>query len=88
MPYGSAAGNRALRANFGDDHLDSKNILYVALHRQETPGDVSTVLGDEPTSTGGYARVAVNNTDTEWDGAGLSVTKVNEIRWHIDSGLW
>lgn len=81
MPYGSDAPRlRALKANFGTSRLTgAPAILYVCLRRHAT--DPATVLGTEPDSTGGYARVAVDNLDASFTFTATGLSNAAEIRW-------
>lgn len=80
MPYGSAAARlNAFKGNFGTDRVASAPAtLYTALRRSATP---ATVLGAEPDSTGGYARVAVSNVDASWTFTATGGSNAAEIRW-------
>lgn len=81
MPFGSTAPRlRAFKANFGSSRLTgAPAILYVNLRRHAT--DPATVLGTEPDSTGGYARVAMNNNDADWTFTTTGGSNAAEIRW-------
>jgi len=91
MPYGSTTARAFMLASLlgSAKRAGAPGTLYAALCRQATPGDVSTVLGTEPDSTGDYARVAFTNDDAFWtlDGAGLGTNDV-ELRWPLATGLY
>lgn len=89
MPFGSEAVRlQALKGLFGSDavSIGAAGTYYFALQRHsETP---QTSLGAEPDSTGGYARVAVANADTEWTFSGAGLTNTNEVRWPVATDLY
>lgn len=90
MPYGDDAVRlRAFKANFGTSRLaGAPATLYLALRRQATVGQEGTVLGTEPDSTGGYARVAFANTDAEWTYSTVGGDNTNEKRFPSATGLY
>lgn len=82
MPYSSATvcGN-ILKAIFRTAHTsDFPSTYYVALF----DGDPEAG-GVEPDSTGGYARLAVANTNAEFTISGDTVTNVNDWVWPTSS---
>ena len=88
MPYGSDAVRlRAFRAKFGDQKLTgAPATLYAALGRHAT--DPANTLGTEPTSTGGYARVAITNVDAWLTFVANGGSNAAEIRWPAATGLY
>jgi hypothetical protein len=88
MPYGSnIARLQALKGNFGDERISTApGTLYFALLRHAS--NPTTILGTEPDSTGGYARVAMFNDDTEWTFGVNSVSNTDEIRWPMATELY
>jgi hypothetical protein len=84
---GIPARRLSLRAHFGPDrHTDALPILYVALYQGDPFG-----TGVEPSSTGGYARVAINNDGTLWGtvAAGqTSILNLVPVVWPVATGLW
>lgn len=90
MPYGSTTSRAFLLASIlgSAKRAGAPGTLYASLHRQATPGDVATVLGTEPDSTGNYARVAFTNDDAFWTLTGVAETNDVEIRWPLSTGLW
>lgn len=78
MPYSSATVlSHILKAIFGTAHTsDFPSTYYVALF----DGDPEAG-GVEPDSTGGYARLAVANTNSEFSISGDTVTNVNNWVW-------
>jgi hypothetical protein len=83
--------NRTLRSHFGADRHStlSAGTLYFALFRGDPFG-----AGAEPTSTGGYARVAKTNDETLWGTIGAGDTQVvnngasGTIAWPMATGLY
>lgn len=83
--------NRSLRSHFGADrHATlSEATLYFALFRGDPFG-----AGTEPTSAGGYARVAKTNDATLWGTIGATDTAISNggtsgtIAWPVASGLY
>lgn len=90
MPYNDNATRlRAIKANLGTSRLTgAPATVYIALLRQATGGQENVTLGTEPTSTGGYARVAVSNVDAQWTFGTVDVKNTNEIRWPIASAQY
>lgn len=90
MPYGSVTAREfVLGSILGSARRSgAPATLYAALLRQATPGDVATVLGTEPDSSGNYARVAIANEDAFWTITGADATNDVEIRWPAATGLW
>lgn len=84
---GISARALTLKAHLGAArHADAMPILYFALFKGDPMGS-----GVEPTSTGGYARAAVNNDAALWGtlSAGqTSVQNVGVILWPVASGLY
>lgn len=76
MPYsGSSIAGKILKAIFGDDHTaEFPSTWYVALFN-----DDPETVGDEPDSTGNYARLAVSNVNTEFTITGAQVS--NDLDW-------
>jgi hypothetical protein len=83
----TAARRLTLRAHLGPNkHADALATLYFALFSGDPFG-----AGTEPTSTGGYARVAVTNDGAMWGtiGAGqVSAASLAAVTWPAASGLW
>jgi hypothetical protein len=83
--------NRTLRSHFGADRHStlSEPTLYFALFRGDPFG-----AGTEPTSTGGYARVAKANDATLWGTIGATDVQVvnggasGTIAWPVSTGLY
>lgn len=83
--------NLTLRSHFGADRHPSLSLgtLYFALFNGDPVG-----AGVEPTSAGGYARVAKTNDATLWGTVGASATSVSnsgsagEIVWPAASGVY
>lgn len=83
--------NRSLRSHFGADRHStlSAGTLYFALFRGDPFG-----AGAEPTSTGGYARVAKTNDATLWGTIGATDVTVGNggasgtIAWPVATGLY
>lgn len=80
----------ALRGQFGADKASvAAATLYFALYRGNPGG-----TGVEPTSTGGYARVAMTNDATLWGSIGVTDTQISnvgtsgEIAWPTATGVW
>lgn len=90
MPYGSDATRlRALKGNFGSAKVaGAPNNIYVALLRQATAGQEGTSLGVEPTSAGGYARVAIANVDASYTFGTVTLKNTAEIRWPAATALY
>lgn len=88
MPYSNDDMRlRALKANFGSSKLTgAPGTVYLALLREaSTP---ATVLGSEPSGTGGYARVAIPNIDSEWTFGSTSLSNTDEIRFPTATGVY
>ena len=88
MPSLSTPARRlSLRAHLGPDkHADALPTLYFALLTGDPFG-----AGTEPTSTGGYARVAITHDATMWGtiAAGqTSVASLLAITWPLATGLY
>lgn len=83
----TAARRLSLRAHLGPDrHADALGTLYFALFQNDPFG-----AGVEPSSTGGYARVAVANDAAMWGtiAAGqVAVSSLAAITWPIATGLY
>jgi hypothetical protein len=85
------ARNLSLRAHFGADRHPTLSLgtLYVALFNGDPAG-----AGVEPTSAGGYARIAKTNDATLWgtlSGSAVSASNsgtAGEILWPAASGLY
>ena len=83
--------NRTLRSHFGADRHPtlSAATLYFALYRGDPFG-----AGTEPTSTGGYARVAKVNDATLWGTIGATDVAISNggasgtITWPTATGLY
>lgn len=82
------ARNISLRSHFGADHHPALALgtLYFALYN----GD-PLVDGVEPTSAGGYARVAKANDAVLWGTISATATETSnadDITWPAATGLW
>ena len=81
------ARNISIRSHFGADKGPlALTTMYVALFNGDPEG-----AGIEPTSAGGYARVAVLNDATLWgtiSASAVSVTTVADITFPAASGLY
>ena len=87
MPHGPLGRSLALRGTYG---ADKSSVAPVTLYF--TLLDGSPIAGGvEPTSTGGYARVAKTNDATLWGTIGsgaTSITTADDITWPTSTGLW
>lgn len=90
MPHGPLGRSLALRGTYGADKSGvAPATLYFALL------DGSPVAGGvEPSSTGGYARVAKVNDATLWGTIASTATQISntgsagDITWPTSTGLW
>lgn len=78
MPYsGTSICGKVLKGIFGDDHTaEFPGTWYVAFFAGDPEAG-----GSEPDSTGGYARVAVSNANSEFTIGGDQVSNDNDWTW-------
>lgn len=90
---GVKSRNRSLQAHFGANRNAASGMSEATLYFALFSGDPFGA-GTEPTSTGGYARVAKTNDATLWGTIGATdVLVVNNgasgtIAWPVTSGLY
>lgn len=91
MPYGSVTAETFVLASvFGSSKRSgAPATCYIGVAYQSSSLDIEVTLGTAPAiGTGGYARVAFDNTDTNWGVASGAVTNNTEIRFPVSTAAW
>lgn len=85
--YSDTARNSFLAGFFGDDNVVGAT-LYIGLSETEPTYSAGSLTGITEPTTGGYARVAVSNTSTNWTIADGECVNANVIQFPQATADW
>lgn len=89
MAVSNAVASALLQGILGDEKIaGAPATLYFGVSSTEPTLDAGVITGATEPTTGGYARVAVDNDDTEFSFSGRTATNVNAISFPEATADW